>query len=250
MQTDLKVWSDHFAYHAERRATLPELRAGTLAPTERDLVADSIATFQLGAHFDGRTLLQTAGRYAADNNAPLLKEIVRMLIAEEQHHAVLLGAFMHEQRIPPKRSHWSHRAFRVTRLSGGFEFQVRMLAITEVIGIVCYRALEHATSCPQLRSMCRTFIADELAHLGLLSDLLRSMQEHRPAPLQSLARLAHRMMLAGAALVAWRTHRRVLHAGGHSLLTFMRACRDQFAFHLEPTQRRTPDRTTVTSLPS
>ena len=45
MYTDLKVWLDHFEYHATRRCALPAGKPERLRPQEGALIASSIATF-------------------------------------------------------------------------------------------------------------------------------------------------------------------------------------------------------------
>ena len=94
MLIDLKVWLDHFEYHASRRRALPDKGSEGLTAAERRRIASSIATFQLGEQSEGRSLLRSARCYARTHDAPPIARIVELLIAEEQHHASLLGAFM------------------------------------------------------------------------------------------------------------------------------------------------------------
>jgi hypothetical protein len=77
-------------------------------------------------------------------------------------------------------------------------------------------------------------VADELAHVGFESQLLLGLRAHRSPMMRSVTRLVHRMLLLGAAGVVWLTHRPVLRAGGHDALSFLRVCRAQYAFYLEP----------------
>jgi len=234
MNTDLKVWLDHFEYHSTRRCELPAGKPADLTAFERRLIGRSIATFQLGEQSEGRSLLLSAERYEREHNAVPLVRIVSLLIAEEQHHAALLGAFMDEHGIPRKRSDWTDHVFRRLRRLAGFELYLSVLVTAELIGKVYYRALEAATGSRQLQTLCRMLVADELAHVGLETDLLRGMHEEKSGAARWLTTSALRTFFTGASFVVWLGHRRVLRSAGYGLGTFMRACAAQYSFYLDP----------------
>jgi hypothetical protein len=234
MNTDLRVWLDHFEYHSTRRCTLPTGRSDDLTSYERKLIGDSIATFQLGEHSDGRSLQVAAERYEREHDAVPLARIISLLIAEEQHHAALLGAFMDEHGIARKHSDWTDHAFRRLRRLAGFELYLCVLVTAELIGKVYYRALEAATGSQQLQALCRMLVADELAHVGLETDLLRAILEKKAPAARWLQTAALSTFFTGASLVVWFEHRRVLRSAGYGLTTFMRACAAQYSFYLEP----------------
>lgn len=234
MNTDLKVWLDHFEYHSTHRSVLPAASSGDLTSYERRLIGHSIATFQLGEQSDGRSLLLAAQRYEREHEAVPLTRIISLLIAEEQHHAALLGAFMDEHGMPRKHSDWTDHAFRRLRRLAGFELYLSVLVTAELIGKVYYRALEAATGSRQLQTLCRMLVADELAHVGLETDLLRGMHEKKSPLIRWLKTTALRTFFTGASLVVWFEHRRVLRSAGYGLGTFMRACAAQYSFYLEP----------------
>ncbi len=234
MHTDLKIWLDHFEYHATRRCALPEGRRLGLRQEERRLIADSIATFQLGEQSGGRALLRAAQRFEQAHGAAPLAQIVALLIAEEQHHAALLGAFMDQHGLPRKRNDWTDRVFRRVRRLAGFELHLTVLITAELIGKVYYRALEAATGCRQLQTLCRMLVADELAHVGFESDLLRGMHARKPPIVRAAGALLHRAFLTSVSLVVWFTHRDVLREAGYRMGSFLRACAAQYSFYLEP----------------
>lgn len=239
MQTDLQVWLDHFEYHSQHRSALPPGRPDGLTSYERRLIADSIATFQLGEQSEGRSLLRATQRYERTHHAEPLARVFTLFIAEEQHHAALLGAFMDQHGIARKHSDWTDHVFRRVRRLAGFELQLSVLITAELIGLVYYRALEAATGCRQLKALCRVFVADELAHVGLESELLRAAQERKRPFIRGLVRLAHRAFFAGASTVVWLTHRQVLRGAGYRMRSFLRACAAQYSFHLvDPSLRR------------
>ena len=238
MRTDLNVWLDHFEYHAQHRSALPHGKADELSAYERRLIADSIATFQLGEQSEGRWLRRASQRYEQTHNANPLARVIALFITEEQHHAALLGGFMDQHGIPRKRRDWTDNVFRFARRLAGFELQLSVLITAEMIGIVYYRALEAATGCRQLRALCHLLVADELAHVGFESDLLLTAQEQAGPLVRAAARLAHKMFFTCAALVVWFTHGGVLRGAGYRLRTYLRACAAQFSFYLESPQIR------------
>jgi hypothetical protein len=243
MDTDLKVWLDHFEYHSTRRCHLPAGKPGDLTGWERRLIGRSIATFQLGEQSDGRSLLLAAQRFEREHGVAPLARIISLLISEEQHHAALLGAFMDEHGLPRKHSDWTDRIFRRLRRLAGFELYLSVLVTAELIGKVYYRALEAATGSRQLQTLCRMLVADELAHVGLETDLLRALHEKKSPALRALETAALRAFFTGASLVVWITHRCVLRSAGYGIGTFMRACAAQYSFYVEPPRLHAPPKT-------
>ena len=231
---DLRIWLNHFEYHAEHPRRVPEGLSAVLKADERRLIADSIATFQLGEQSEGGTLLRAAQRFAQLHAAGELVRIVELFIREEQRHAALLRAFMEEHGIPVKRRDWTDRVFRRLRRLAGFELCVHVLIAAELVGNVYYRALEAATGCQRLKVLCRTLVADELAHVGFESQMLVALRAHKPPAVRAAMRWAHRAFFAGVSCVVWLTHRAVLRRAGYGVTSFLRVCQAQYAFYLEP----------------
>jgi|SRR6516165_8812792 len=231
---ELKIWLNHFEYHAERPRCIPPGLADVLRPEERALIASSIATFQLGEQSEGGTLLRAAGRFAQEHELPSLARIVELFIREEQRHASLLRSFMEDHGIPLKSSHWTDRAFRRLRRLAGLELYMCVLITAELIGNVYYRVLASATGSQRLKVLCRTLVADELVHVAFESQLLLALRAARPAWARTLMRSTHRAFFAGTASVVWLTHRVLLRHSGHDARTFLRLCLAQYDFYLEP----------------
>ena len=232
---DLEIWLNHFEHHARHRRRVPRTLSDVLKADERQLIASSIATFQLGERSEGRTLLRAAERFARQKQVPHVVRIFELLIREEQRHASLLRAFMQDHRIPLKKADWTDRVFRRIRRLAGLQMYVSVLTCAELIGKVYYRALESATDCKRLRVLCRGIVSDELAHIGLETQLLFTLRAGRAAPLRALTQPVHRTFFAITAAVVWLTHRSVLRRAGYSGRSFLRACLAQYAFYLEPT---------------
>src|SRR3954469_530993 len=115
MLPNLKIWLNHFEYHADHPRRVPEGVPNVLTVTERHLIAPSIATFQLGEQSSGSNLLRVAYHFAQKHAAPEVARITELLVREEQQHAALLKSFMTAHGIPTRRQHWSDRAFRRVR---------------------------------------------------------------------------------------------------------------------------------------
>lgn len=234
MLANLRVWLNHFEYHAEQPRGARGGPLSGLRPEEGRLIARSLATFQLGEQSDGTGLLRAAYRFASAHGDELLPRITELLIREEQRHARLLREFMYEHGIRAKCRHWTDAIFRRVRRLAGFELYLHVLITAELIGNVYYRALESVTGCQRLRALCRTLIADELAHIGYESELILELRARKPAALRPLIRLLHRGFFCAAACAVWISHRAVLRHAGHTSGGFMRTCLEQYAFHLDP----------------
>jgi len=233
---ELKVWLNHFEYHAEHPRPIPEGLADQLDADEWRRIASSIATFQLGERSAGSSLLEAARGFARKHQVESVARITELFIREQQRHAALLRDFMEDHRIPLKAAHWTEWVFRRVRQLAGFELYLYVLITAELIGVVYYRALEAATVCQRLKVLCRAFVCDELAHIGFESHLLLSLRASRLAPARALMRLSHRAFLAGTACVVWSTHRAVLKRSGYGARSFLEQCLAQQAFYLEPTK--------------
>ena len=231
---DLEIWLNHFEHHALHPGRVPHGLGDVLRPDELRLIAGSIATFQLGEQSEGRTFLRAAERFARARQIPHLVKIIDLLIREEQRHASLLQAFMQDHRMPLKRTDWTDRVFRHIRRLGGLELYLGVLISAELIGNVYYRALESVTNCRRLQILCRTLVADELAHVGFEAELLRALEGRRGAWSRALIRAAHLGFFTATATVVFLTHRAVCRRAGHDAQSFVRACLTQFTFYVLP----------------
>jgi hypothetical protein len=239
---ELQVWLNHFEYHALEGRRMPADAPDTLRSDERNLIARSIAIFQLGGQVRGKSLVAAARRLAEARGMPALAKIMELLLAEELRHAAMLRAFMNDHAIPAKKPDWIDRALRRVRALGSLELEVHVLVCVELIGIVYYRALVPVTECQRLRNLCRVLVADELAHVGFESYFLLSLRERRSAPIRGVTRLAHRVFFGGAALAVWLRHRTVLRRAGYRAGSFLEVCFAQYDFYLEPPLTRSSRR--------
>jgi hypothetical protein len=235
---DLKLWLNHFEYHAAHPRPIPDGLEDRLTDQERRLIARSIATFQLGEQSQGRTLVRAARRFGERHRLAHLVPIVELFIREEQRHAALLREFMQDHDIPLKHRHWTDLVFRRLRRLGGFELYLCVLISAELIGNVYYRALASATGCQRLKVLCRTLVADELVHVAFESQLLLALRARRPGWVRTAVRSLHRAFFTLTACVVWWTHRCLLRHGGYDARSFVRLCQAQYGFYLEPVNTR------------
>jgi len=232
MLPNLKIWLNHFEYHAEHPRRIASGIPNELTAAERRLIAASIATFQRGEQSSGSNLLRAAYCFAQEHETPELGRISELLIKEEQQHAALLRSFMAGHGIPSVGHHWTDAAFRRLRQGAELELALTLLISAELIGNVYYRALEVATGCQRLRLLCRMLVADELAHVGFESDLLLCLRGDKAAPVRFATELLHRAFFLGTALVVWGTHSRGLRKAGYGTLGFLKACWMQYRFYM------------------
>lgn len=234
MFRDLEIWLNHFEYHAQHPRCVPAGLSDVLKPEERRLIARSIATFQLGEQSEGNALLFATWRFAKKHDAAALIRILELFIREQQRHAALLHKFMEDHGLPPKRTDWTDFVFCCLRRLGGLEFRLHVFVTAELIASVFYRALETATGCQRLKILCRTLVADELAHVGLESQLLLTLRARRSPLARGSLRLLHRAFFATTACVVYMAHRALLRKVGYNIGRFVRVCAEQYAFYLEP----------------
>ena len=176
-------------------------------------------------------------RFAQKHQATPLLRITELFIREQQRHGALLREFMRDHDIDRKEIDLTDFLFWCLRRIGGYEMRLHVLIAAELIANVYYRALEAATGCQRLKVLCRTLVADELAHIGLElkpAIAVDSTLWQRPAPVRVAMSWLHKTFFTGAASFVYLTHRAALNGAGYTLGSFLQVCRTQYAFYLEP----------------
>jgi hypothetical protein len=221
---DWNYWLELFEARVPQLVIHRQRTADLLGDEDRERIAGSIATFQLGEQSEGRTLLRFAEDFSLEKNLPALPRVTALFIREEQHHAAQLKEFMVANGIPLKKKSWTDSVFRGLRKLAGFEAAVTVLVTAEMIGFVYYRALARATDSSCLKTICRTMCADESLHLRYETQLLMTLRGERSPLLRRLVELAHRTLLVVSARIVFFDHRRVLKHVGYDTRTFRRDC--------------------------
>jgi hypothetical protein len=230
MLPDLKIWLNHFEYHSGRSRHVPAHIADTLTCAERCLIAPSVMHLEQTQLAAAQTLLHAAYVFSQQRRMPGLARITELLVRESGQHATMLAHFRTRHGIPPAGS-------------GGPGVILRSAAPLAVLGqhlsrqfchLVCYRALESATSSQHLRLLCRMLVADGRAHVGFLSDVLHGVRSEQVPWRRATGTCATTLQSVTIAADCWLTHRAVLSRAGFGPMGYLRACREQYAFYMEP----------------
>jgi hypothetical protein len=221
---DWNYWLELFGARAYALVIRRPDASDRLTDAERELIADSIGTFQLGEQSEGRTLQGFAEKFALERGIAELPAVTALFIREEQHHAAQLREFMLANGIPLKQKNWTDSIFRRLRKLAGYEAAVTILVTAEMIGFVYYRALARATESRHLKTICREMCADESVHLRYETQLLMTLRGKRMPLLRSCVEFAHRALVAIASRVVFHDHERVLRHVGYSPRTFHKDC--------------------------
>ena len=219
-EQSLENWHNYFKQNIVAAVDLPWQRENDLSLLEKSLIANSIATFQLGEHSEGRHLLAFATAYAQANDNPHIVPITKYFIAEEQNHAALLKKFMVLHGIKLLQKNWTDSVFRQLRKYLGFEVSVTVLITAEMLSLVFYDALEKATNSLLLKKICEKILRDEAAHVNYESELIEDIRRRKSVSAKLLAKLLHSFLLAGTILVVYFAHKRIINRGGYNLKRF------------------------------
>jgi hypothetical protein len=182
----------------------------------RDVVARSVARFELGESGDGERIRRLAAATMDDYYA----RAVDLFVEEEKQHAGWLGILRKRFGGERLESHWSDSAFVLLRHVGGLRREICVLLAAELVALTYYRVLPLAYEDPVLRAACERILLDERGHVAFHRATLSNEFAHMPAPARTLAVLAWRAFVATTAkAVAW-DHRELLALAGVSRCEF------------------------------
>lgn len=219
---DSAAWCRWFLDNSARNRPIPWDLGADLQPAEREVVAQSIQTFQLGERGTGRHLLAKAEEYATRSGDRNYPESLRLLFTEEHRHAGDLGRFLDLAGIPRIERDVVDGVFRRLRHLAGLELSIVVLFTAELLALVYYAALRRATGSRTLQALCAEILRDEVAHVRFQAQRLAILRSGRSRAGRWLTRLGQRLLFAATTLVVWQTHRRVLLAGGLSFRGYWR----------------------------
>jgi hypothetical protein len=211
---DSASWCSWFRANSARNRPIPWHVGADLQTAERESVAASIQTFQLGERGTGRHLLAKAEDHAAKTGDRDYPEALQLLFTEEHRHAGDLGRFLDLAGIPRIEHDPVNGVFRRLRHLAGLELSIAVLFTAELLALVYYSALRRATRSATLRALCAEILRDEVAHVRFQAQRLAILRRGRSFVSRWLTRLWQRTLFAATSLVVWQTHRRALRAGG------------------------------------
>jgi hypothetical protein len=233
MNRSTQEWVDHFRWNGSVAMRVPWHIGPDLSDEERAAIAHSIQMFQLGENSEGRHLMRYAKEWAERTGDTPYPEAIRMLIAEEQRHASVLGRFMEINGITRIKRGCSDGIFWWARnLFGTLEVSISVLVTAEIIAKIYYPALSEATASIVLRAICEQIHREEIAHVEFQTEQLARIRVGRPAYGIWATRFFHRLLFYPTLIVVGLSHRMALHRGGLSLWQFFSQCHREFVRNL------------------
>lgn len=225
------------AYYQANNKNRPEPKWNMPSPLDRPLqqtLARSLSHFQLGETGGGNFLLARARAQVASDTA--YYEALELFIAEEAEHARLLERLVLRFGGVTIDRHWTHALFRLVRHALGFQFEIQVLVIAELVGTAYYRLLQTRTRDSVLEETCALFLKDEAQHIAFHADWLGDSIS-RLLPLEAGAwRTQFQSLFFAAAQVAWIDHHAALSACGANRREFFNEARREcirFLYQLE-----------------
>lgn len=198
-------WKHYFSHNAWTLAEFPWSPQPQLSPLERDLLAQSLPSFQLGEGSDGAGLLRRAAQ--RDHQAPGLAAATQLFIREEQRHSAVLGRFLDQEQIPRLRHHWVDSLFRRVRSLAGFELMTIVLTCAECLAVPYYTAVLELTQNHLLKSIAARILRDEAFHLEFQAENAALCAQGRSDFLRLLTCLTHVSLLAIATAFVYLVYR-------------------------------------------
>jgi hypothetical protein len=209
-------WKDYFDSNKTHFSDIDWKEQERLTRKEKEIIRASIQQFQRGENSEGKHFLAFAKTFPD----PLYLECIKLFIAEEQTHALVLGKFMDKHGIPKIKKHWVDGFFRWLRKFAGLENSVRVLVTAEIIAKVYYKALINCTTSTLLRNICIQILKDEDQHIIFQCYSLSHFYGKKNVIRKFLTRGFHFVLMAGTILIVWMYHREVLTTGGYNFNTF------------------------------
>ena len=216
------------SYYQQNRQNRPEPKWNSPSPLElsvQHILARSLSHFQLGETGGGTHLLDHACKQVSDD--PVYLNALQYFIAEEGEHARLLERLVLRFGGVTIRHHWTHGLFRLVRQALGFQFEIQVLLIAELVGTAYYRLIKARTSDRVLDETCALLLKDEIQHVEFHAHWLGDMLSRLLPFAVSAWRTQFQMLFSAAAIVAWTDHGEALIASGSSRREFFREARKE-----------------------
>lgn len=225
-----------------------------LAEETGRLLADSLATFQLGESGGGTRLRRFVEGETdrGDGSENLHLKAIDLFIAEEQKHAALLASAVRYLGGELKRKHWINSVFRRFRSLVNLEFNIQVLLIAELIAEAYYGLLYKHCPDPAIRSLCGKIVRDEVQHIAFHRDFFRRLHAARLPVASAVWELQFQFIFAATEGVVWSDHGKCLTALGISKTEFSRkarGCCRRFLFSLQRENRPGAISATTPALP-
>jgi hypothetical protein len=221
--TTSERWYVYYEANAEFQLEIPWQRGAEITEDERNIIADSLAAWQLGETSNGSHLLAAAKNYAQRIGDPKYVEAIALFIKEEQRHGGDLGRFLDLAQIPRLHINWGDTLFRKIRYAiPTMEIWTTPVIMVETLALIYYKAIQKATNSPALKQLCQQILRDEVKHIRFQYERLAVLHRNRSTGLRKLTYLLQRVFYCVPVILVWVGHHRVLKAGGHNFKSYWR----------------------------
>lgn len=218
-------WGDYFAQNRQDPLPVAWDEPVVMPATARAVIGRSLARFQLGESSEGRQLRAGARR----TGDPAYAAAIDLFIREEQDHARLLGVVLDRWGIARLRRHWSDWLFRRCRHALGFQGEIAVLLMAEIVALKYYSLVRQGTNDAAVRAVCDQILHDEKFHVRFHCEMWHRRIAPWPRWAQRLVARLLTVLFAGASgVVAW-DHRAALVALGGSAENFLEESWANFA---------------------
>jgi hypothetical protein len=216
----MKEWLRYFEQNREQRLEMPPEQKFSPEPLLRGPLIRSLRRFQLGESGEGLRLRL----HAAMTRDAVYQRCVDLFIKEEQNHARMMAAILHDLGAPLLRRHWSNACFVFLRRLFGLEEELLTLLVPEMMAQRFFRALRDGTRDASLRAVFAQIIHDEDGHVAFHADFLRRRLATLPLARRALLRAGWRVIFRAACAAVLLDHRTIFRAVGLSPAAFWWDC--------------------------
>ena len=210
-------WNEYFESNKTHFSDIDWKAEEQLTPREKEIITTSIQQFQKGENSDGKHFFALAKTFPDQ----VYFECVKLFIAEEQTHALVLGKFMDKHGIRKIKRHWVDGCFRWLRKFAGLENSLTVLVTAEIIAKVYYKALRNCTQSALLGKICVQILKDEDQHIIFQCYALSYFYAGKSFIGKFFRRGLHFVLMIGTILIVWFYHRTVFTNGGYSFSKFI-----------------------------
>jgi hypothetical protein len=214
-------WKNHFELNLTRKRIDWSIKP-QITSEEKQNIIYSLKAWQLGETSDGSHLLAAARKYAAKVNDKEYPDAVKLFIKEEQKHGHNLGRYIDligEQRTT---SDWGDTLFRKIRYyNTSMEIWTIAVLIVESAAQLFYQALQDATKCTLLKSICNDILIDEAHHIKFQTERLKVIFGNKSTYSRSISLALYQVLFFGTIHAIWFGHHKAFKAGGYSRKRFM-----------------------------
>ncbi len=223
-----KFWEMHFIQNATKQRIDWEIKAA-LTSDGKEALLYSIKAWQLGETSEGKHLLAAATRYANKTNDHHYIEPVKLFIKEEQKHGANLGKYIDMLGEQRTKKDWGDTLFRKIRyFNKSMELWTITVIIVESAAQVFYEALQNASDCKLLKSICNDILLDESHHIKFQNERMYIIFNNKRFYNKAISLVLYSCLFFGTIHAVWYAHKKAFIKGGVNKKEFMRRMYHKF----------------------